>query len=219
VSHALCDLNLLARLLQPALAHHPLDSPNALLHQLPSRHASAGAPCQRALDGRACPLRTLSDSRKCSSAEERARCCPPPRHPLHHVTHLPKRLVAVNVSVDARVAKHLPLRLSANVEQLLAGHLGVSSQHVHLTLLQPLLFHALAVQPTLLVQRNTVLALVRHREAQRGRTKSCTLSTHARCVLFFDLYSSLICVLFRQNGDFMRFVVHPREICSFMLIC
>ena len=77
--------------------------------------------------------------------------------------------------MDARVAKQLPQRLSANVEQRLAGHLGVSSPHVRLTLLQPLLFHALAVHRTLLVQRNTfldILALVRHREAQRLENES-----------------------------------------------
>ncbi len=65
----------------------------------------------------------------------------PPHRPLHQCTHLPKRLIAV----DARVAEHLPQRLSANVEQRLAGQIGVSSPHVLLTLLQSLLFHPLAV--------------------------------------------------------------------------
>jgi hypothetical protein len=144
------------------------------------------------------------------------------------------------VAVDARVAKQLPQRLSANAEQLLAGDIGVSSPHVlspcH-TPPAPTLSRSCS--PTHLActctaqyrPRSSVLALVRHREAQRGATKSCTLSTPARCVFaqkiwqpmtspigFVDLYLSLICVLFRQNGDFMRFVVHPREICLFTLM-
>jgi hypothetical protein len=99
---------------------------------------------------------------ECRGARDAVR---PPRRRLHHATHLPKRLVAV----DGGVGKDLLQRLSVDFEQLLAGQLGPRGAgagserwlpEVGLRLLEPVFFDALAVQTTCVVLLNTGLELL-----------------------------------------------------------